>query len=554
MIVNVQLHVIKGPDMGKIFNFSGYNGGEYFIVGRTGDGTKAHYRLSDKDMCVSRNHCIFEIRPPRCFIKDLESLNGTRIKRKEEKVFELINSFVELSDGDIIEIGDTILKINIIKQAEFKDKEENVQDKQREEHFLKRVANWINIVKNKEEEKGEGKINDKDEKKYNVDLRKPPTSYDAIKNNKNNLIKKYNGKNCLICMRCSKDVSNYLNNKVRAHHLSDNTLYICPNCVMMTYKKGADVGEYKILEKLGEGGMGIVYKAWHKSSCRIVALKRIKNEFSGNLYSLKSFKREMAIHQQLYHKNIVQLLDGVYDERKGQYYFVSEFMPDGDVENLMENEYHGPLPVYDACDIAIQILKGLEYIHGKGKDIINYDSSDHLSKNDLEKIKDSFVHRDIKPANILISFNKKGRKLITSKLGDFGIAKPWEEAGNSTLSLTAQYGQAKGTILYMPIEQMIDSAYVKPSVDVYAVGITLYYLLTAKYPLDFPSRFEKEQNISKDYIRMILEDERIPILKKNSTIPPGLAEIVDNTIRKDEKNRRYKTARELRNAIEGYLN
>jgi serine/threonine protein kinase len=130
------------------------------------------------------------------------------------------------------------------------------------------------------------------------------------------------------------------------------------------------------------------------------------------------FEREIAIQKLLHHKNIVRLLDDGRIEKKSEYYFVSEFVSDGDIEDLMRREYHGALPVHEACNVVCQILEGLEYTHAKA-DIVSNMIGFHVDK---EK-KTSFVHRGIKPSNTLISFGRVRNSTIIAKLSDFGIAK-----------------------------------------------------------------------------------------------------------------------------------
>jgi serine/threonine-protein kinase len=350
------------------------------------------------------------------------------------------------------------------------------------------------------------------------------------------------------CNYCSRDLGTYANSDNMADYLIEDTQYVCDECIKNRYEKNTDIGSYIILKALGKGGMGEVFMAWHKHTYRIVALKRIVVDHQKEEIYEKSFEREMTIHRQLYHENIVKMLDGGYDSTTNQYFFVSEFMPDGDIAQLMKREYGGRLPFHEACDLIIQILKGLEYMHVKGEAVLS-DKNSGFTRIQLEDIRDSFVHRDIKPYNIFISFTKKGNKILTAKLGDFGIAKSVDNPEN-TLSETNSF---KGSPYWMPPEQMADSKYAQPSVDVYAVGVTLYYLLTAKYPFALCSPFEQEYPPYKHEYYILTQDERTPILKKNPSIPRELANIIDYTIKRDLKDRRYKTARALREALENFL-
>jgi serine/threonine-protein kinase len=226
-------------------------------------------------------------------------------------------------------------------------------------------------------------------------------------------------------------------------------------------------------------------------------------------------------------------------------------MPGGNAEDLVLKKYKGPAPINEACDIICQILYGLEYTHSSTRE------------------KPSIVHRDITPRNILLSNNNNtNNHHFIAKLADYGLAKSWEDAGNSTLT----QDEVWGTPLYMSPEQTLDYKYVKPPSDIYSVGITLYYLLTSKYPFNYPSPLELEQDVDgklkkelqhgkyhgeklKEPHFMPIEDLRVPIREVNSSIPNRLGDIIDKVIQKDEKHRSpFTTARAFREAIQGCIN
>ena len=260
--------------------------------------------------------------------------------------------------------------------------------------------------------------------------------------------------------------------------------------------------------------MGIAYKAWHKSTGRLVALKTMLPEHQETEKYVKYFEREMTLSSNFIHDNLIRVMDldpGDIQINKPPYY-VSEYASGGDLLNLLLNKYQGIIPIREACSIIIQILRGLELLH-----------------NGNNRVK-GIVHRDIKPQNILLTFDSN--KNMVAKLADMGLAKCWEDAGLSRLTQT---GEHFGSPIYMSQQQILNYKFVKPLSDVYAVGITLYLLLSGQYPFDYPSPMELMQlkkssgdrelmwylkkRYPKPEILMTIEDNRIPIRKRNPRIP-----------------------------------
>src|SRR5262249_44280745 len=157
------------------------------------------------------------------------------------------------------------------------------------------------------------------------------------------------------------------------------------------------------------------------------------------------------------------------------------------------------------------VLEGLAYVHARG-----------------------FVHRDIKPANILVS--GQGQKL-RAKLADFGLAKNFENAG---LSAMTREGQLVGTLAFMPPEQVISARRAQPAGALYAVGATLYYLVSRHYPYDFGR--------GKDEVAVVLEDAPVPLGERCPGVPVGLAGVVQRCLARDP-GERFATAEELRQAL-----
>jgi serine/threonine-protein kinase len=235
----------------------------------------------------------------------------------------------------------------------------------------------------------------------------------------------------------------------------------------------------------------------------------------------------MLVISRLIHPNIVRLYDQGHTGK--DHYFAIEFLGDGDASDLIIKKYTGPVPYLEACDIICQSLEGLQFAHSR-----------------------NYIHRDIKPQNILLHRDSKG---IKAKLSDFGLAKNFEEAGGSMMT---KDGEVAGTVIFMAPEQLLNYKYVKPPADVYSMGVSLYYLLTGKYPFDYPSPLDCMMAVKNgmridlrkyaDPLLLVLSENPIPITQRAGYIPAELARVVDKSVRKRE-DERYASAREFREDI-----
>ena len=260
---------------------------------------------------------------------------------------------------------------------------------------------------------------------------------------------------------------------------------------LKTPKKAKTIaGKYRILETLGEGGMGVVYKAEDTRLERIVALKFLSPELTRDEEAKKRFVQEAKAAAALEHPNICTVYE--VDEDDGHTFITMSYIKGRSLKDKLKD---GPMGVDEIKDIALQIGEGLKEAHEKG-----------------------IIHRDIKPANIMVSV--KGQAKIT----DFGLAKlSWG------VDLTKK-PTIMGTVAYMSPEQAKGEE-VDHRTDIWSFGATLYEVLTGKLPF----RSKKDQAI----IYAILHEEPQAVREQREDVPESLEKIIEKCLRKSPQ-KRYK--------------
>jgi eukaryotic-like serine/threonine-protein kinase len=252
-------------------------------------------------------------------------------------------------------------------------------------------------------------------------------------------------------------------------------------------------GPYLLLQRLGQGGMGEVYKARHQLLNRIVALKVMRKELLTDPTNERRFVREIQMTARLAHPNIVAVHDA---SRVGDsHYFAMEFIEGADLARIVKQQ--GPLPVARACDYIRQAAEGLQHASEQG-----------------------LVHRDIKPSNLLVTSDGSLLKIL-----DLGVARA---PGTEGSDLTAT-GSVVGTPDYLAPEQATNSRDVDIRADIYSLGCTLYHLLTGHAP--FPDGSGLEKAIKH------LHEVPAPIRKERSDVPPELAVVLDKMMAKKPEDR-----------------
>ncbi len=266
---------------------------------------------------------------------------------------------------------------------------------------------------------------------------------------------------------------------------------------------------YRVDKVLGEGGMGIVYRARRESDDAVVALKTISPAIAGSEGTIARFMREAAVLRQLDHANIVRFEKLGY--AGGNLFFAMEYVPGLNADGLLKKQKE-PLTVGLAVGLVCQALEALAYAHDLG-----------------------VVHRDIKPRNVLIA-RRANRPVV--KLADFGLARIYLTSPLSGLTVT---GHIAGTSGFMAPEQITDFRKVRPAADQYSTGALLYFLLTSKKVYDFPAELQNQ-------LLMILQEKPVPIRERRAGIPAELAAIIDRALERSPENR-FADVRAMRNAL-----
>lgn len=271
-------------------------------------------------------------------------------------------------------------------------------------------------------------------------------------------------------------------------------------------------GKYRLLDMIGEGGMGKVYLCEHRRMQRMVAIKVLPVRLANDEAARERFDREARAIASLNHMNIVQAYD--IDSHEGMHYIVMEFVDGVSLQGLVA--VRGPLPVSRAVNYLGQAAEGLQHGHEMG-----------------------LVHRDIKPANLLLA--RDG----TIKVLDYGLARFFDNRGDD-FTRRHEGNSIIGTADYLAPEQAIDCSDVDVRADLYALGCTAYYLFTGQPPFgrEIPTHTKLLMHQSKD---------PTPLRELRPDLDPALCEVFRKLMIKDPKLR-FQQPKEVVEALQPWLN
>lgn len=274
-----------------------------------------------------------------------------------------------------------------------------------------------------------------------------------------------------------------------------------------------EVGPYEITGVIGKGGMGVVYSALHRKTKEALAIKLVLPHLNTTPQALQIFLREASILTGLKHSRIVASREfGLHENRP---YFVMEYVPSVDLETILATQ-SPQRRIRIVCKSICKVLEGLQYAHEQG-----------------------IVHRDIKPSNILVFWT--GQKL-NCKLADFGLAKRFDDAGMS--GLTGE-NEIRGTLAYMPPEQLKDSRSAGRAADIYATGVCLFRFLAGVLPY--------RQTEGEALMRCVIQHDVRPLSELLPDCPSTLEQIVTRAMQVRPGDR-FESAAAMLNDLAEFVN
>jgi serine/threonine protein kinase len=276
--------------------------------------------------------------------------------------------------------------------------------------------------------------------------------------------------------------------------------------------KSVSLPGYEILGKLGEGGMGVVYKARHLRLNRLVAVKMILAGEHASEEMIARFALEAEAVAQIQHPGIVQIYE--IGEHEGHSFLALEHVAGGSLASRLDDK---PLPADEAAELVETLARTMQAAHDRG-----------------------IIHRDLKPENVLLAeTGDAAQGQFAPKITDFGLAKRLRDSAGRTRT-----GEVMGTPSYMAPEQAAGKKDIGPAADIYALGAILYRLLAGRPPFQADSTM--------DTLLLVLEQEPLPLRALNKSLPRDLETIVMKCLAKQPRDR-YGSAAELADDLRAFL-
>lgn len=529
---------------GKVLSVWEIPPGATRLIGR---GTEVHYQI--KSGALSRQHCQLTDTGAALEICDLGSRNGTFVNRK--KITKCM-----LYDGDQIEFGNLLIKVE--NRYGKRPKPEPEKDKANPKPVTSELDDESTSTMptlnhseeashkkepaaqdqpNKEERAGKsaenrheasftmGKNASADGKpaapaesavKATADNKNPAPAKDAGTGAPNKIVADIpTAKRPLWeaelpsgnCQECNKAVTAQALAAFRGVY-KGKQIY-CISCFCKGAGNFPTIAGYRIVKKLGGGGMGEVYEAIQLTMERPVAFKLMRGLESANEQQVRRFFREAATGGKLIHPNIVNFIDA--GKLEGACFLTMEFIDGRDVKQILAER--GSLHYLDALRIGYYVAQALDYAHTRF----------------------NIVHRDVKPENILVDRSNN------IKLTDFGLAKNLEDAG---LSGITQSQTGVGTLFYMSPEQIANARFADQRADIYSLGVSLYEMTTGVRP------FVADDMMT--LIKKIRSETPQPIPDKIPGFPADLWAIIAKAMAKNP-DQRFQLAKEFSEVLQAYL-
>lgn len=493
----VKLEVIEGSCKDRKIEFAEQ---DTFTIGRASDCNC----VVQGDNTFSRHHLLLEINQNNVNLKDLGSLNGTRINGKKiggrDKSVKPedaeCSAPVALRDGDRIEAGNNVMILKIDAPALCVDCGEEIPAAKKKAMEFINGTYMCQKCRDREAEKNKPKA--KAEVKKPEEVRLDVKQREKAEENPGAVIEEL--------------LREFLDLQGKAGSATPQ------------------IEGYTDLTKIGEGGFGAVFKAKRVADGRIVALKTMLQTRKPPRKMVLLFEREKEIALQLRHPNVVRCeRTGVW---KDIHYIEMEFVEGGDVFNLMQKGQRA-IPLKEAAPILLQALEGLAYAHEAEVTV--------TTEKGKKKVK-GVIHRDLKPPNILLA-RENGR--MVAKVSDFGLAKGFAAAGCTQGSISkSTTGAFCGSPPYMAPEHILNYKYVKPATDVFEMAATVFHILTGE--IVWPLRR------GVDECKVILEERPRRLKDHLRDCPKRLAEVMDRALTL-KASERYQDGREFLNAMKNAL-